>query len=202
MKKRVPNPNAHEPCNVNDFSDPKAKSQIIDEKLVLEGNRFNVHAMNLRGDDGNTYVREVIRHPGAVVLLPMLDADTVVLIKNSRPQVGETLLELPAGTREAGEPITETASRELIEETGYRAGELTLMQQFYSAPGISDELMYLFAATDLTQGDHQREATEQIENLIATRSEIKQFINEGRIRDAKTLVGLYAFLMTDQNANV
>lgn len=164
------------------------------ERVVLEGARFNVHEMDLIGSDGKTYRREVIRHPGAVVLLPLIDADTVVLIENTRPSVGETLLELPAGTREPNESAERTAARELVEETGYHAGSLVLLHEFYSAPGICDELMHLFVASDLTLGQHQREATETIENRIATRDEITEWISDGRIRDAKTLVGLYAFL--------
>ncbi|MCG8648182.1 MAG: NUDIX hydrolase [Pirellulales bacterium] len=166
----------------------------VPERLLLKGARFNVHAMELTGSDGQTYVREVIRHPGAVVLLPLLDADTLVMIKNSRPTVGETLLELPAGTREPGESAEATAARELIEETGYQAGSLHEIHQFYSCPGICDELMHLFLATGLSEGDHCREATEQIENQLVRRGEVVQWIAEGRIRDAKTLVGLYAWL--------
>lgn len=164
------------------------------ERLVLKGARFNVHEMQLVGSDGKTYAREVIRHPGAVVLLPLIDRDTVVLIENHRPTVNETLLELPAGTRESDEPVDETAHRELIEETGYTAGRLTKLFEFYSAPGICDELMHLYLAEDLVEGQHAREATEQIENHVATRQQIEQMMREGQIRDAKTLVGLYAFL--------
>lgn len=164
------------------------------ERVVLRGTRFNVHEMELRGSDGKTYHREVIRHPGAVVLLPLIDKDTVVLIENSRPSVGETLLELPAGTREPGESAETTAARELIEETGYTAGALEQLHEFYSAPGICDERMHLYVARDLTQGEHHREATEQIENRIANREEIGRLIADGKIRDAKTFVGLYAFL--------
>ena len=165
-----------------------------DERLVLQGARFNVHEMDLIGDDGKTYVREVIRHPGAVVLLPLLDRDTVVMIENGRPTVNETLLELPAGTREENESAETTAVRELVEETGYHAGRLTPLHQFYSAPGICDELMHLYVATELVKGEHAREATEKIENRIASREDIVSWIAEGRIRDAKSLVGLYAFL--------
>lgn len=169
-------------------------TQSEDEPVLLRGTRFNVNQIRLVGRDGKTYLREVVRHPGAVVLLPLLDQDTVVLIENVRPSVGQTLLELPAGTRELGEPPETTAARELVEETGYRAGVLRPIHKFYSAPGICDEFMHLYVASELVRGEHQRETTEQIENRIATRTEIKQWIAEGRIRDAKTLVGLYAFL--------
>lgn len=164
------------------------------EELILKGERFDVYRMQLLGDDGKTYPREVMRHPGAVVLLPLLDDHHVVLIENTRATVGETLLELPAGTREANESVEKTAHRELTEETGFRAGNLQLIHQFYSAPGICDELMHLYLATDLVQGQHQREATEKIVNRVAGREEIRSLISEGKIRDAKTLVGLYVFL--------
>ncbi|OUT54595.1 MAG: ADP-ribose pyrophosphatase [Rhodopirellula sp. TMED11] len=164
------------------------------EEIVLRGNRFDVHRLNLVGSDGQTYQREVIRHPGAVVLLPILDDGRLVMIQNTRATVGETLLELPAGTREPDEPVETTADRELIEETGYRAGALKLIHTFYSAPGISDEVMYLFVATELSEGESAREATEQIENQIATREEVREWLAADKIKDAKTLVGLYAFL--------
>ncbi|WP_146522607.1 NUDIX hydrolase [Stieleria varia] len=169
-----------------------------EEPILLRGARFNVHAMTLSGDDGKTYQREVIRHPGAVVLIPVIDRDTVVLIENTRPTVRETLLELPAGTREPGEPAESTAARELIEETGYSAGKLSLVHEFYSAPGICDELMHLYLATELTEGQPDREATEQIQNRVASRDEVVRWIREGKIRDAKSLVGLYAFLYSPE----
>ena len=162
--------------------------------MLLQGARFNVHRMTLTGDDGRQYEREVVRHPGAVVLLPILDDGRVVMIENTRPTVAETLLELPAGTREPAEEAVVTAARELVEETGYRAGKLELLHEFYSAPGICDELMHLYLASELVAGDPNREATESIVNRIASRDEIRDWIAGGKIRDAKTLVGLYAFL--------
>lgn len=165
-----------------------------DEQVLLKCSRFSVHALEVRDRQGQSRTKEVIRHPGAVVLLPVLQDGRVVMIENHRHSVGQTLLELPAGTIEIGEPPESTAGRELIEETGYHAGRLEKLHEFYSCPGICDELMHLYIATELTAGEPDREATEQIENRIVSREEISQMISRGEIRDAKTLVGLYALL--------
>ncbi|HBJ39047.1 MAG TPA: NUDIX hydrolase [Planctomycetaceae bacterium] len=165
-----------------------------DEQVLLTCSRFSVHALEISDREGHVRTKEVIRHPGAVVLLPVLADGRVVMIENHRHSIGQTLLELPAGTIESGEPPELTAGRELIEETGYRAGRFEKLHEFYSCPGICDELMHLYLATDLTAGQPDREATEQIENRIVSREEINQMISRGEIRDAKTLVGLYAFL--------
>jgi len=164
------------------------------EPILLRCARFTVNAMTMTDKHGNQIMREVIRHTGAVVLLPILDDGSIVMIENYRRAVDQTLLELPAGTIEIGEPPELTAPRELIEETGYRAGKMTKVHEFYSCPGICDELMHLYAATELVAGDPDREATEQIENRIVALDEIANLIRTGQIRDAKTLVGLYWYL--------
>lgn len=160
------------------------------ERIVFEGIRFNVHEIDVPTGDGEPIKRHVVRHPGAVVIAPLLDNDRVVLIQNTRATVGKTLLELPAGTREPKEAAELTAARELIEETGYSAGKLTHVLQFYAAPGITDELMHLFIAEDLTAGEHAREAGEAIVNRIATWAEIDAMIDAGEFEDGKTLTGL------------
>lgn len=164
------------------------------ESVLLKCSRFSVHQLEIADRSGKPRTREVIRHPGAVVLLPLLDDQRVVMIDNLRHSVSETLLELPAGTIDGGETPEQTASRELTEETGFKATKLKLLHEFYSCPGICDERMYLFLATGLTAGKPDREATEQIENRILGRDEIVRLMERGEIRDAKTLVGLYAFL--------
>ena len=164
------------------------------EPVLLRAARFTVNAMTMTDKHGNQVMREVIRHPGAVVLLPILEDGSIVMIENYRRTVDQTLLELPAGTIEVGEPPELTAPRELIEETGYRAGKMTKVHEFYSCPGICDELMHLYVATELVAGAPDREATEQIENRIVSRDEVRSVIKTGQVRDAKSLVGLYWYL--------
>ena len=160
------------------------------EKLVFEAVRFNVHEIEIPTEGGDSVTRHVARHPGAVVIVPILDDDHVVLIENTRATVGKTLIELPAGTREAGEPPEVTAERELAEETGYRCGKITKLMQFYASPGITDELMHLYIAQDLTAGTHAREAAELIQNRICPWTEIDRMLDEGEFEDGKTIAGL------------
>ncbi len=124
----------------------------------------------------------------------MLDDGSICLIKNYRVSVDETLIEIPAGTLLPNETPLACARRELIEETGYRAAKLDQLMAFYAAPGILDEFMHLFLATGLRGGDPAREPGEQIENHIVTIDEAKSLITDGRIRDAKTMVGLLMYL--------
>ncbi len=113
------------------------------------------------------------------------------LIRNYRGSVGQTLIELPAGTREPHESPRETAARELEEETGFVAGSLRQVAEFYAAPGILDEKMVLFVATKLEAARPRREAGEQIENLILSLADARDLVRQGAIRDAKTIVGLW-----------
>ncbi len=159
-------------------------------ELLLECRRFAVERITYSARDGSPLIREVVRHPGSVILLPLLDNDQVCLIRNRRIAVGETLIELPAGTREPGEAPEVTAERELIEETGYRAEKIEQTAAFFAAPGILDEQMILYTATGLTPGVPQREPGEEIENLVVSRQETLRMISDGSIRDAKTLIGL------------
>jgi ADP-ribose pyrophosphatase len=119
-----------------------------------------------------------------------LPGDRVVLIRNFRPAVGRTLIELPAGTLEAREDPGEAARRELLEETGYRAGRIELLCQFFMSPGILHERMHLFAASELAPGSTRLDVGEQIEPLVVSWDEALEMTRDGRIEDAKTLTGL------------
>ncbi len=159
-------------------------------KILLNAQRFRVEMATRTDANGAVHQREVVRHPGAVTILPMVDQQHVCLIRNYRMAVAQTLIELPAGTLEPGEQPAVTAQRELIEETGYRAGRIEQVHSFFLSPGILDERMHLFVATDLTPGPAAREAGEEIENLVVTWDEALQMVRDGRIEDAKTIVSL------------
>lgn len=159
--------------------------------LVTE--RFRVEEVHRSTPDGGTHTRAIVRHPGAVTMIPMIDSDHVCLIRNFRVSVDKTLIELPAGTLEPPETPEATAHRELIEETGYRASRLTKLHAFYLSPGILDERMHLFVAEQLDSVGPHREPDEEIENMIVAWNEAIALVRDGSIEDAKTIVGLLMY---------
>ena len=158
--------------------------------ILFQGKIFRVERAVQITPDGTEHLRQVVRHPGAVVVLPLLDDGRICLVRNYRVAVDETLIELPAGTLEAGEEPALTARRELAEETGYRAGRIEHLLTFYMSPGILDERMHLFLADQLKPGPTALEAGEDIQKLLCTWEEAMEMIRRGEIRDSKTLVGL------------
>ncbi len=124
-------------------------------EVVHVGRRIRVEVDTLTTAGGRTIRRDAIRHPGAVVILPVLDAERVVLLRNFRFVIGETLWEVPAGTVEPPEELEVCAKRELLEETGYRAAKWRSLGYLYASPGVLDEKLHLFVAEELTPGDAQ-----------------------------------------------
>jgi ADP-ribose pyrophosphatase len=161
-----------------------------ESKLLLQTSRFRVEEVQQPTASGGTRARQVVRHPGAVAVLPLVDDEHVCLIRNFRIAVNQTLIEIPAGTLEPGEAPEENARRELIEETGYVAGRLEKLHSFLLSPGIMDERMHVFVARDLKPGDTAREEGEDIENLVVSWDEAMAMIWRGEIQDAKSLVAL------------
>ena len=156
---------------------------------VWSGQIASVHVDRFRYEDGTEKDREVVRHPGAVVVLAH-DGERVYLVTQPREAVGqEALLELPAGKLDVdGESPLEAAKRELAEEIGKGADEWTAITTFWTSPGLLDEEMHLFLATGLHDRHAQAEEDEQIEIETVPLSELDSVIE--RCRDAKTLVGL------------
>ena len=134
--------------------------------------------------------RDVVEHPGSVVVIPLVAPGELCLVEVVRAAVGETLLELPAGTLDRVETLAAAAARELAEETGYRAGRLTPLGALWMSPGILHERMHLFVATDLAPGPQALEPGEQIRTRELAWSEALAMCRDGRIEDAKTIAGL------------
>lgn len=164
--------------------------QPVRQRRLLSTERFSVDELSYRSSDGAELDRAVIRHPGAVVILPLIGQERVCLIRNYRLAVGRTLLEVPAGTLVPGEEPLAAARRELAEETGYRGGKWQLLQRFYASPGILDERMHLYLASELEPGPPAREPGEEIENVLMDADEALRLVREGQIEDGKTIVAL------------
>lgn len=162
-------------------------------RTLTETSRFKVVEQTITRPDGQRASCTYVVHPGSVAILPLVDADQVCLIRSRRLTVGQTLIEVPAGTREPGEPPAETARRELEEETGYQAASWELLAEFFASPGVLNERMYIFLARDLTPGPPRREANEEIENLVVPFDETLAMIDRGEIVDGKTIVALLTY---------
>jgi ADP-ribose pyrophosphatase len=138
---------------------------------------------------------DVVEHPGAVVILPLLDPHTLAMIKNRRRAVGEVLWELPAGTLEVSELPLICAKRELEEETGFKAKTIRPLLEFYTSPGFCNEKMYAFVAEDLSPGKPQLEAHEEISVEKIKWTDALEMIRKNQIVDAKTLLTLLYYAL-------
>jgi ADP-ribose pyrophosphatase len=172
--------------------EPKLGLQA-DDTLVLRGPRMDFVMRPIRTSSGQVQMREVVVHPGAVLILPLLADGRVVMIRNRRHTVGEELWELPAGTLEVGEDPALCAARELTEETGYTAGRIESLGWFYTSPGVLTEKMYCFVAHELTEGKQDLEDNEQIKVERVGREEILRLIQENKIVDAKSMAALLKY---------
>jgi nudix-type nucleoside diphosphatase (YffH/AdpP family) len=163
-------------------------------EVLLDTKRFRVVRVAEQCTDGSRRHREVVRHPGSVVIVPLVSPDEVCLVEVVRVAVGRTLLELPAGTLDRVESLEEAARRELAEETGYRAGRITSAGSMWMSPGILRERMHLYVAEDLVAGPQALEPGEQIRTRVVPWNEALAMCLDGRIDDAKSIAGL---LLTD-----
>jgi ADP-ribose pyrophosphatase len=169
-------------------------SRSIDKRLIYDGRKLRLELHSLEDDEtGRRHQAEVVVHPGGVVILPMLDDETVVLIRNRRHTIGQTLIELPAGTLEKGEDPMNAAGRELQEETGYLAGRMKIIGNFYSCPGVSTERMYAFAAFALQRTRMALEQGEEIEVQETPIDDAIEWTRTGQIIDAKTIATLLLY---------
>ena len=164
--------------------------KTIESKRIYEGRVVNLRVDTVSLPNGRTSTREIIEHNGAVAIVPMLDARTVIMVKQFRQAAGQVLLEIPAGGMDDGEDPASAAGRELSEEIGYYPQKLTEMFRSYLAPGYSSEMLYTFIAEDLRREVLPNDHDEFIEVVSIPLDEAIDMIRDGRIVDAKSICGL------------
>ena len=174
--------------------DSPLRDRVTGERVLAEHPAYDAVDLTITSPDGAERTKPAIRHRGAVVIVPLLEqpgrAPRLVVIENDRVIPGERLLECPAGGIDGEESPAETAERELREETGYAATSLYPVGSFYTSPGMSDEMMHAFVATSLTQVGQDLEPWESITVHRMSLSEVTDAIDDGRIRDGKTIAAI------------
>jgi ADP-ribose pyrophosphatase len=171
------------------------KAVVLDSKLAFQGKVFRVTTDTVTEPGGVTGIRDVVRHNGSIVILAVdatnNPADPTILIERQyRHAAGQFLFELPAGSIDPGEAPLAAAKRELIEETGFRARKWTKLVRYFASPGFLAESMQIFLAEDIRAGIAQPEADEKIEILHLPLSEVLHAIEQGKVLDGKTIIGI------------
>ena len=168
----------------------RSKAKILHSKIIYQGPVFGVRRDEVLEPTGVHATREVITHPGSVVVLPVLPDRRVVLIRQYRHATRQFLWELVAGRMERGENPRRAAARELIEETGYRAKRFKVFLDVFPTPGFLEERMYILLAEGLALGEAEPEEDEKITVKAFTTGELEKMIRQGKLRDAKSIAGL------------
>jgi len=161
------------------------------KELIFKGRKVSFYVADVKTRSGKVAKREVVDHPGAVVILPLLDDSSVVLEEHYRFAIDKTLLEAVAGTLDPGEDPGEAAARELLEETGLKAEQWTKLGEFYSSPGVMTELMHVYLARHISRGERHLEEDEELETVEMPLDQALEYAANGRIRDAKTIAALF-----------
>ncbi len=163
----------------------------LDSEWLCQGRLLHARRDTVRLPDGKTSTREFIVHPGAAVILPVFDNGDVLLERQHRYPCGRDFIEVPAGKLDPGEAPEICARRELIEETGFHAGEMQFLFEFYPAIGYCNEIMYFFLARDLEEVGHARDHDEFLEILRVPFDEAMDMIRVGQICETKTTTALF-----------
>jgi ADP-ribose pyrophosphatase len=173
-----------------DGTDPLAE-ETLESNLAFNGDFLQVHKDRVRAPDGHLAPREYLTHPGAVMVVPLLDDGRVVLERQYRYPLRRGFVEFPAGKIDPGEGLLTCAQRELREETGYVGDTWVYLGGFHNAIGYCNEKIEVFLARGLRQVGGQNDAGEVLEVFAAAHEELKRRISSGEITDVKTLIGSY-----------
>ncbi|HLW37344.1 MAG TPA: NUDIX hydrolase [Candidatus Eremiobacteraceae bacterium] len=159
-------------------------------RRVFEGRVITVRVDEVEYPNGHRGTVEVVEHRGGVAIIAQPEPRQIVLVRQFRPAIGQLLWEVPAGKLEPGEQPLQCATRELIEETGYRCREMRHLWTFYTAPGFCTELLHLYRAEELIAGEAQPEASEQIEMRAFDVDAAWEMVMKDELPDAKTQIAL------------
>lgn len=163
----------------------------IEKNLVYQGSFLTVEQDLVRLPDGKEVTREFIKHPGAVVILPLFDDATVLLERQFRYPLNQVFLEFPAGKIDPGEDALLCAKRELREETGYTASDWRFLCTIHNAIAYSDEHLDIFLARGLVAGEAELDAEEFLDTFVAPVADVLQWVKTGHITDVKTVIGAF-----------
>jgi ADP-ribose pyrophosphatase len=169
---------------------PTKRAKVLKSEVLYQGKVFRLQRDTVIEPGGVQAERDIILHPGSVVVLPIFKDGRVLLIRQYRHSVGEFLWELVAGRKEPNESPVAAARRELLEETGYSAKRLRRLLRVVPTPGFVNEWMWIFAAEGLTEGAAQPEEDEKITPRIFTLKQAEKMIRRGTLRDAKSICGV------------
>ena len=172
-----------------DPRDAAISERIEDEQCVFEGRIFNVDRLQVRLPDGREGLRDVVRHPGAVAIVALTDEGRICLVRQYRTSLGRVTVEIPAGKLDAGEDPLDCARRELVEETGMRAEKMAFLTTIATSDGFTDELIHIYMATGLSFDESSPDDDEFINVDLVDLPELVDAVLDGRIEDAKTVVG-------------
>lgn len=170
-------------------STEKKDLEIISTEEIFHGRVFSVSVATIR-ENGQTYKREIVHHPGSAVIVPVFEDGTVALVEQYRHPARRFMLEVPAGTLSPDEQPEDGALRELEEEIGVRAGRLEKLSEFFVSPGFLEEKMWVYLATEL---DETRQNLDDDEFLKVQRIPLlraNQMVANGEFQDAKTIIGI------------
>ena len=176
----------------SDRVDPRF--ELVEEVPAYRGVRYAMHLVREKLPNGKIAERDVVRHPGASVVIPILDDGRVLLVEQHRTALGENLIEIPAGVLEGDEDPSLAAARELEEETGYRARKIERLLDFHPSAGFCDEIMHIFVATGLEPTQQNLDADEFITVHVRTFEEVRQLVRDGELTDGKTIAAFLYLL--------